>query len=51
MTSENRFDKKHFFLNYNKRTTIFMNTIEKTVESYLDFWRELLEDSPDISKL
>lgn len=28
--------------------TIFMNTIEKTVESYLDFWRELLEDSPDI---
>ena len=30
------------------RTAIFTNTIEKTVESYLDFWRELLEDSPDI---
>ena len=29
----------------------FKNEMKNTVELYLEFWRELLEDSPNVSKL
>ena len=29
----------------------FTNTLEKSINQYLDFWRELLEENPDIDKL
>ena len=30
---------------------LFTTSIEKSLGQYLDFWRELIEENPDIEKL
>ena len=30
---------------------LFNTTIETAISQYLDFWRELIEENPDIGKL
>ncbi len=30
---------------------VFLNSVEKTVNNHIEYWRELLETTPDILKL
>ncbi len=36
---------------FQNKFVLFQNSVEKSVNLHLDFWRELLEEKPDIQKL
>ena len=38
-------------VNFQNKFVEFQSSIEKSVNLHLEFWRELLEESPDIQKL
>lgn len=38
-------------VHFENHLVIFMKSIERSVNLHLEFWRELLEESPDIEKL
>ena len=41
----------NIIVHFQNKFVIFQNNVEKSVNFHLDFWRELLEDTPDIHKL
>lgn len=41
----------NIIITYQNKFIDFVNNIEKAVNFHLDFWRELLEENPDIEKL
>jgi len=38
-------------VHFQNKFVLFQNSIEKSVDLHLEFWRELLEENPDIQKL
>jgi len=38
-------------VHFQNKFVLFQNAIEKSVNLHLEFWRELLEENPDIQKL
>lgn len=50
-TSEAKGIDVNILVHFQNKFVEFQSTIEKSVSYHLDFWRELLEDSPDIQKL
>lgn len=49
--SENKGIDVNILVLFQNKFVEFQNHIEKSVNFHLDFWRELLEDNPDIQKL
>lgn len=41
----------NIIVHFQNKFVIFQNNVERAVNLHLDFWRELMEDSPDIHKL
>jgi hypothetical protein len=41
----------NILVHFQNKFVEFQSAIEKSVNYHLDFWRELLEDTPDIQKL
>eukprot|EP00331_Platyophrya_macrostoma_P019490 CAMPEP_0176470080 /NCGR_PEP_ID=MMETSP0127-20121128/40245_1 /TAXON_ID=938130 /ORGANISM="Platyophrya macrostoma, Strain WH" /LENGTH=784 /DNA_ID=CAMNT_0017864311 /DNA_START=1009 /DNA_END=3359 /DNA_ORIENTATION=- len=50
-TTESKGMDVNIIVHFQNKFVLFQNFIEKAVNYHLDFWRELLEDSPDIQKL
>ena len=49
--SESKGVDVNIIVHFQNRFVQFQSVIEKAVELHLDFWRELLENNPDIQKL
>jgi hypothetical protein len=41
----------NIIVHFQNKYVIFQNAIERSVGLHLEFWRELLEENPDIQKL
>jgi len=50
-TSESKGVDVNIIVHFQNKFVTFQSVIEKAVELHLDFWRELLENNPDIQKL
>ena len=48
---ENQGVDVNMIVEFQNKLAIFQNAIENSVNLHLDFWRELLEENPDIQKL
>lgn len=48
---ENQEVDVNLIVEFQNKLAIFQNAIENSVNLHLDFWRELLEENPDIQKL
>ena len=48
---ENQGVDVNMIVEFQNKLAIFQNAIENAVNLHLDFWRELLEENPDIQKL
>jgi hypothetical protein len=50
-TSESKGIDVNIIVHFQNKFVQFQSSIEKSVDLHLDFWRELLEENPDIQKL
>jgi hypothetical protein len=50
-TSETKGIDVNIIVHFQNKFVEFQSSIEKSVDLYLDFWKELLEENPDIQKL
>jgi hypothetical protein len=49
--AESRGVDVNVIVHFQNKFVLFQSAIEKSVNLHLDFWRELLEENPDIQKL
>jgi len=49
--SENKGVDVNVIVQFQNKFVIFLSSIEKSVTLHMEFWRELLEENPDIQKL